>query len=160
MNSALLAALTPEAAPLLHPCFFWKKTVTFSSNSSNSYISTVIFGHPSANPAFPPHPRLQTLTTALCSWLFLYTSCFLFPPNSLRVLQWNAGGLRARSTKLLHSLSSHPVDLICIQKYNLNSSSSSRIPGFYALRSDRTHSRSGIFSPDATHASSGVIFVR
>ena len=33
--------------------------------------------------------------------------------------------------------------------------------GFSALRSDSTHSRSGIFSPDATHASGGVIiFVR
>ena len=77
------------------------------------------------------------------------------------VLQWNAGGLRARSTELLHFLSSHPVDLICIQESNLNSSSSFRIPGFSVLRSDRTHSRSGIPSPDTTHASGGVIiFVR
>ena len=83
------------------------------------------------------------------------------PPDSLRVLQWNAGGLRARSTKLLHFLSSHPADLICIQESNLKSSSSFRIPGFSALRSDRTHFRSGILSPDATHASGGVvIFVR
>ena len=79
------------------------------------------------------------------------------PPDSLRVLQWKAGGLQARSTKLLHFLSSHPVDLICIQESNLNSSSSFHIPGFSALRSDRTHSRSGIFSPDVTHASGGVI---
>ena len=77
------------------------------------------------------------------------------------VLQWNAGGLRARSTELLHFLSSHSVDLICIQESNLNSSSSFRIPGFSVLRSDRTHSRSGILSSDATHASGGVvIFVR
>ena len=83
------------------------------------------------------------------------------PPDSLRVLQWNAGGLRARSTKLLHFLSSHPVDLICIQESNLNSFSSFWIPGFSALRSDRTHSRSGILSSDTTHASGGVvIFVR
>ena len=83
------------------------------------------------------------------------------PPDSLRVLQWNTGGLRARSTELLHFLSSHPVDLICIQESNLNSSSSFRIPEFSALRSDRTHSRSGILSPDTTHASGGVmIFVR
>ena len=83
------------------------------------------------------------------------------PPDSLKVLQWNAGGLRARSTELLHFLSSHSVDLICIQESNLNSSSSFRIPGFSALRSDRIHSRSGILSPDATHASGGVvIFVR
>ena len=82
------------------------------------------------------------------------------PPDSLRV-QWNAGGLRARSTELLLFVSSHPVDLICIQEPNLNSSSSFRIPGFSALRFDRTHSRSGILSPDATHASGGVvIFVR
>ena len=63
------------------------------------------------------------------------------------------------STELLHFLLSHPVDLICIQESNLNSSF--RIPGFSVLRSDRTHSRSGILSPDATHASGGVvIFVR
>ena len=83
------------------------------------------------------------------------------PPDSLRVLQWNAGGLRARSTELLHFLSSHPVDLICIQESKLNSSSFFRIPGFFALRSDRTHSRSGILCPDDTHASGGVvIFVK
>ena len=64
------------------------------------------------------------------------------------------------NTELLHFLSSHPVDLICIQESNLNSSSSFRIPGFSALRSDRTHSRSGILSPDAMHASGSVIFVR
>ena len=79
------------------------------------------------------------------------------PSDSLRVLQWNAGGLRARSTELLHFLSFHPVDLICIPEPNLNSSSSFRIPGFSALRSDHTHSRSGILTPDTTHASGGVI---
>ena len=83
------------------------------------------------------------------------------PPDSLMVFQWNAGGLRARSTALLHFLSSHSIDLFCIQEFNLNTSSSFRIPGFSALRSDRTHSWAGILSPDATHASGGVvIFIR
>ena len=83
------------------------------------------------------------------------------PPDSLRVFQWNAGGLQARSPELLHFLSSHPVDLICIQESNLNSSSSFRISGFSALHSDRTHSRSGILSSDTMHASGDVvIFVR
>ena len=50
---------------------------------------------------------------------------------------------------------------MCIQESSFNSSSSFQIPGFSALRSDRTQSRSGILSPDATHASGGVIiFVR
>ena len=41
------------------------------------------------------------------------------------------------------------------------SSSSFRIPGFSALRSNRTHSRSGILAPHAIHVSGGVIiFVR
>ena len=81
------------------------------------------------------------------------------PPDFLRALQWNAGGLQARSTELLHFLSSYPVDLICIQESNLNSSF--RIPGFSALRSDCPHSRSSILSSDTMHASSGiVIFVR
>ena len=42
-------------------------------------------------------------------------------------------------------------------KAAINSSSSYRIPDFSALRSDRAHSRSGILSPDATHASGGVV---
>ena len=100
-------------------------------------------------------------TTVPYSWLSFYASCIFYPPDSLRVLQLNAGGLRARSTELLHFLSSHPVDFICTQESNLNSSSSFRIPGFSSLPSDRTHSRSGILSPDATNASGGVvIFVR
>ena len=104
-------------------------------------------------PLPPQYPRLLRLSFGV--------SCFLSLPDFLRFLQWNAGGLRARSTELLHFLLSHPVDLICIQEFNLNSSSSFRIPGFFALRSDRTYFRSGILSPDATHASSGVvIFVR
>ena len=83
------------------------------------------------------------------------------PPDSLRVLQWNTGGLRARSTELLQFLSFHHVDLICIQGSNLNSSSSFWIPGFFALHSDCTHSWSGILSPDAVHAGGSVIiFIR
>ena len=102
----------------------------------------------------PPHHRPLLLA-------FLLRLLPPLPPDSLRVLQWNAGGHQARSTELLHFLSSHPVDLICIQESNLNSSSSFRIPGFSSLRSDRTHSPSGILSSDSTHASGGVvIFVR
>ena len=143
------------------PC---RNTVTPPSDSSDTYTSTVESGSPSANAALSPHPRLQTSyppsahlispSPALppSSLAPGYTSAppaSSPPPDSLRVLQWYAGGLRARSTELLHFLSSHPVDLICIQESNLNSSSSFRIPGFSVLRSDRTHSRSGILSSDA-----------
>ena len=98
-----------------------------------------------------PHDRLMLLAVSL------YLLLSLPLPNSLRVLQWNAGGLQARSTELLHFISSHPVDLIYIQESNLNLSSSFQIPGFSALRSHGTHSRSGIFSIDVADASGGVI---
>ena len=135
------------------------------------YTSTVQSIPSSANAALPPHPRLLTSypssahsvsSSSAPSPPSLAPGCPSSPPgSSLRVLKWNAGSLRARSTELLHFLSSHPVDLICIQESNLNLSSSFRIPGFSALRSDRTHFWSGILSPDATHASGGVIiFVR
>ena len=152
------------------PC---RNTVTLSSDSSSMYTSTVQSGprllmlHSRVTPVLKPPilllPILYPLPLPLYHRpLFLAVLLRLLPPpDSLWVLQWNAGGLRARSTELLHFLSSHPVDLICIQKSNLISSSSFRIPGFSALRSDGTHSRSGILSPDATHASGGVvIFVR
>ena len=157
-------------------CLPCRNTVTPSSNSSDTYTSTVQSGPPSTDAALSRHPRLQTSyppsahsispssapsPPTLAPGHFSMPPASSPPPDSLRVLQWNAGGLRTRSTELLHFLSSHPVDLICIQESNLNSSSSFRILGFSVLRSDRTHSRSGILSPDTTHASDGVIiFVR
>ena len=155
-------------------CFPCRNTVTSPSwDSSDTYTSTVESGPPSTDAALMRHPHLQTSyppsahsisPSSAPSPPSLAPGHFSTPPassDSLRVLQWNAGGLCARSTELLHFLSSYPVDLICIQESNLNSSSSLRIPGFSALRSDRTHSRSGILSPDAMHASGGiVIFVR
>ena len=150
--------------------------MTSSSDSSSRYTSISQSGPsgppPCANAAlapllafkplilFPPtlyllplHPHHRLMLLAV----FLYLLLLLLLPDSLRVLQWNAGGFRARSTKLLHFISSHPVDFICIQESNLNLSSSFRILGFSALRSDCIHSRSSIFSTNVTDASGGVI---
>ena len=79
-----------------------------------------------------PHHRLMLLAVSL------YFLLLPLLPDFLKVLQWNVGGLQTRSTELLHFISSHPLDLICIQESNLNLSSSFRIPGFSALRSDRS----------------------
>ena len=153
--------------------------MTSSSDSSSWHTSTAQSGpsgphllmqhsHPTLafKPLilFPPilyllslHPHHRFMLLAVSLYLLL-----LLPlPNSLRVLQWNAGDLQTRSTELLHFISSDPVDLIYIQESNLNLSSSFRITGFSALRSDGTHSRSGIFPTDVTDASDGmIIFVK
>ena len=146
--------------------------MTSSSDSSSWYTSSVQSGplllmqhmHPTLTfkllILFPPtlyllplHPHDRLMLLAVSLYLLLSLPLH----NSLRALQWNAGDLRARSTKLLHFISSHPVDLIYIQESNLNLSSSIRIPGFSALQSHGTHSRSGIFSTDVADASGGVI---
>ena len=145
-------------------CLPCRNTVTPpSSDSSDTYTSTVQSGPPSTDATLLRHPRLQTFyppsahsispssapsPPSLAPGYLSTPPASSPPPDSLRVLQWNAGGLQARSTELLHFLSSHPVDLICIKESNFNSSSSFRIPGFSALCSDRTHSQSGILSPD------------
>ena len=100
-----------ELPPCCHPT---RNTVTPSSDSSDMYTSTVQSSLSSANAALPPHPRLQIsyfhrpilylplphhhrpLLLAVLLRLLL-----LVLPDSLRVLQWNAGGLRAWSTELL-----------------------------------------------------------
>ena len=140
----------------------YTSTVQSSPASANAALSrpTLV-----SKPLIPHLPIIYLLPLTLPHRpLLLAFLLRLLPPllpDSFRVLQWNAGGLRAKSTELLHFLSFLPVELICIQESNLNSFSSFRIPGFSALRSDRTHSWSGILSSDTTHASGGVvIFVR
>ena len=165
------------------PAFFGDptptSTLTSSSDSSSWYTFTAQSG-PSGPLLLMQHSHLTLTCKPLIlfphtlyllplhshhRFMLLAVSLYLllsFPIlNSLRALQWNAGDLRARITELLHFVSSCPVDLICIQESNLNLSSSFRIPGFSALRSDGTHSRSCIFSTNVTDASGGVIiFVR
>ena len=113
-----------------------------------------------------PHLPILFLLPLLSHYrllLLAFLLHFLLPlsPDCFRILQWNAGGLRARSTELLQFLSFHPVDLTCIEESNHNSSSSFRKPEFSALLSDRIHSRSGTLFGDFTHANNGVIiFIR
>ena len=175
LDSELLAALISGAAL---PAFFWRCYIYQHSDFLLGllqlvYLHCSIWPSP-ANAALAPHPRLQTSYPFSAHFVSSPCAssppphapgCFSLhpafssppPPNSLRVFQWNVGGLQARSTKLIHFISSHLVDLIYIQESNLNLSSSFRIPGIFALQSHGTHSRSGIFSTDVADASDGVI---
>ena len=183
LNCSFLTALTPGAALPAAFMLFWRFHI-YQHCGFLLGLPQLVYLHclirpirpPFANAALAPNPRLQTSYPFSTHFVSSPSApspsphapgCFSLPPassslpNSFRVLQWNAGGFRARSIELVHFLLSHPVDLICIQVSNLNLSSSFLIPGFSALRSDGTHSRSGIFSTDDTDASGGVIiFIR
>ena len=141
-DSSIWYTFIAQSGPLLlmqrlHPTLIFKPLVLFRPTL---YL-------------LPLHPHHLLMLLAVSLYLLLSLPL----PNSLRVFQWNAGGLQARSTKLLHFISSHPVDFIYIQESNLNLFFSFQIPGFSALRSHGTHSRSGIFSTDVANASGGVI---
>ena len=107
-------------------CSLCRITVTPSSDSSDMYTFTVQSSPTSANAALMPHPRLETSyppsahsisspsappPQSLAHGFSPAPPASTTPPDSFRVVQWNAGGLRARSTELLHFLSSHPVTL-------------------------------------------------
>ena len=155
------------------PCFFGDSTPTSTVTSSSDCSSWSTFtAQPSplllmqhSHSTLTFKPLILFLTTLYLLPLYphhclmllgvsLYPQLSLPFPNSLRVLQWNAGGLQARSTKLLRFNSSHPVDLIYIQESNLNSSSSFRIP---ALRPMALTTDLVFLSTDVADASGGVI---
>ena len=101
----------------------------------------------------PRRPILYLLPLHPCSCLSLYTSS-----SSLTISGLFNGMLEVFEPGALNYFTfSRPI-LLTLSVSNLNSASSFRIPGF----SDRTYSRSGILSPDATHASDGdaIIFVK
>ena len=116
-DSSIWYTFTAQSGPLLlmqhsHPTLAFKLLILF----------------PHTLYLLPLHPHHNLMLLAVSLYLLLSLSL----PNFLRVLQWNAGGLRARSTKLIHFISSHPVDLIYIQESNLNLFSSFWISGFSA----------------------------
>ena len=134
---------TAQSGPIVlmqhsHPTLAFKPFILFSSTL---YL-------------LPLHPHHRLMFLAVSIYLLLPLPL----PNSLRVLQWNAGGLRSRSTELLHFISSHPVDLICIQDSNLNLSS---LSGSLLCDPMAPTPDLAFFSTNVTDASGGVIiFVR
>ena len=77
--------------------------------------------------------------------------------DSLRELQLNSENVCARSVELFHFVLLFLVDRICIQKSELNSFSSFRIPRYCAPQCDRTHSPSCFVSSGDSHNGDRVV---
>ena len=80
------------------------------SDSTLAFKSLILF--PPTLYLLPLHLHHSLMLLAVSLYLLLLLSF----SNSLRVLQGNAGDLRAKSTELLHFILFHPVDLICISR--------------------------------------------
>ena len=76
--------------------------------------------------------------------------------SSLKVLQWNAGGIRSHKAELGNLLSSLSPDLVLIQETGLSSSHTFSIPNYSCVRADRTVAR-GRGRDGATHHCGGGV---
>ena len=160
---------------MLRPCFIWRSHTYQHCDFLLGLLqliylhcsiwNSLLMQHSCPTLAFKPHfplpPTWYLLTLHPHNRLMLLAVFLHFllplPPDSLRVLQWNAGGLLARSTELLQFIWSHAVDLICIQESNLIYLPLFESLDFLLCVLIAPTFRSGILSPDATHASGDVI---
>ena len=104
----------------------------------------------------------STLPNPSFFWLFLL--CLMLHLSPLTLSGFFNGMLDVFKPEVLNYSTSFCFILWVLSVFrkesSLYSSSSFGISGYSALRSNCTHSRSGILSPDYLHASVGVIFVR
>ena len=107
----LFCAKQPTQPPFCQCIFF--------TSSSCTYLVT--FFCPVTNSSFSLFPTLLHFR------LFFHSPAFF--PDLLRIRQWNSGRLRVKRVALLYFLSLLLVNIICIQKSNLNSFSSFQISG-------------------------------
>ena len=99
----------------------------------------LIYTYPPSASSTPP-PQTQHTTSPLTQFSFHLSSP---SRNNLRILQWNANGIRPRRTKLIQFLSHNQYDRIFIQESHLSSDSTFRIPGYKTLQKNRSMTRRG-----------------
>ena len=63
--------------------------------------------------------------------------------DQLTIMQWNMNGFHARYSELRMYLSSHDIDVICLQETRLCTSALSTMPGYTIIRKDRPKGTAG-----------------
>ena len=137
---------TPNPPPPLTNNHKTISSKTKPSPKTTSNNPTYLRNHPQLIYTYPlsalttPSPQSQYTTSPLTQSSFHPS----FPSrNNLRILQWNANGIRPRRTELLHFFSHNQYDLIFIQESHLSSDSTFRIPGYKTLQKNRFMTRRG-----------------
>lgn len=146
---SLPTSLTPPITP--HPRTTPTPTTTSPVCNATTPTHTI--------PVLPPPPHPPLITSYPITALSIPPSITPSPPphtislhnskpkpgpsKSINILQWNAGGIRARHMELSHFLSLNPFDLLLIQESNLDSNTRFAIQGYHCIRADRKVTRGG-----------------
>ena len=137
---------TPNPPPTLTNNHKTISSKTKPSPKTTSNNPTYLPNHPQLIYTYPPSalttpsPQTQQTTSPLTQFSFHPSSP---SRNNIRILQWNANGIRPRRTELLHFLSHNQYDLIFIQESHLSSDYTFRIPGYKTLQKNRFMTRRG-----------------
>ena len=99
----------------------------------------LIFTYPPSASSIPP-PQTQHTISPLTQSSFHPSSP---SRNNLRIVQWNANGIRPRRNKLIQFLSQNQYNLIFVQESHLSSDSTFRIPGYKTLQKNRSMTKRG-----------------
>ena len=108
-------------------------------NNSPDLLNHPQLNYPSSVSSLPP-PQPQPSTCPLTQSCFHHSSP---SQNSLRILQWNANGIRPCRTEFIQFLSLNQYNLIFVQQSLSPSDSTFNIPGYKTLKKDRSITRRG-----------------
>ena len=114
------------------------KTTTNNPTNPHNHPQ-LIFNYPPSAPTIPPPQTHHTISPLIQSSFHPSSPS----QNNLRILQWNANGIRPRRTELIQFLSQNRYDLIFVQESHLSSDSSFRMPGYKTLHKNRSMTRRG-----------------
>ena len=153
---------TPNPPPPLTNNHKTISSKTKPSPKTTSNNPTYLPNHPQLIYTYPPSasttpsPQTQHTTSPLTQSSFHPSSP---SRNNLRILQWNANGIRPRRTELLHFLSHNQYDLIFIQESHFSSDSTFRIPGYKTLQKNRFMTRRGNTNSTGNLGGGGVLIL-
>ena len=147
------ACLNGDLASPTHQQASHRPGSSFLPPPTPSLLNTYLFSAFTLPSTPPPPTTNQQLTTT--------PSTNSMPPQNLRILQWNAGGLSpSRRAELIAFLSNNQYDLFLLQETHLLATKKFPIPGYSTPRTNRTFARQGpVFSGGHNNGGGGLTLI-
>ena len=157
---------------LSHPNLVSSSTNTHKPSSSSTNT------HKTSSSKMKPHPKQLSTTNNPTDLSNQPQLTFTYPPqpqhtispltqssfhpsspsqNNLRILQWNANGIRPRRTELIQFLFLNQYDFIFVQDSHLSSDSTFHINGYKTFKKNRSMTKRG--TTDSTGNLQGGVLI-